>query len=134
VTAAVVTLVGTPDPTDREVTWRELAALVDATGLTPSYADGAGRAYVLLDDTLVWASCRGVVLDPWVPGAAAIAEARVRAQMAAVADEDRARLAGLQVEARDRELAARRALRDLPDPAQWQIDAYCDREGRGEFS
>lgn len=60
--------------TDR-VTWQELAALVDALGLTPTY-DGADL-HVEVDGTDLCADVRGVQLAG-VPGADALQRARLR--------------------------------------------------------
>lgn len=115
-----------------QVTWQELAGVVDALDLEPGYSAGTGRAFVVLaDDSLLWAEVGGIRLDEHVPGANRLQHARILADMRKREAEDEAYLASLTDEQRERELDARRKFADQPDPPQHKIDAYMERHGGG---
>lgn len=70
----------------REVTWRELAAIVDEHRPTVGHSLQTGRSFVHVDGELIWADTAGVVLGPDVPGAGPILYARISAWGATIED------------------------------------------------
>lgn len=112
---------------DSEVTWQELAAVVDALQLTPGHSSTTRRCFVELNGELLWADVEGVRLDPAVPGAGQLQAARLHSfgqQLERERDERHASLAPDELE---RELATERRLRDMPDPPDWQQTRYEER-------
>lgn len=114
---------------EREVTWQELAALLDEHDLTPGYSTTTGRAFVEHDAALVWADARGR-LDQMVPGSNRLQLARIQADMAKREAEDVAYLATLTADQRAHEMECRRKFNEMPDPPDWQMERELERQGR----
>lgn len=105
-------------PVERELpTWQDLAAYVVDRGLGHAvrFSQGTGRAYVQIGHEIVWAHVGQATLSPDVAGSSYLQAARLNAYCAtlpAMSEDER------------------RRMREAPDPPQWQIDAYLERQGR----
>lgn len=100
---------------ERELaTWRELGAYAADRQLPVRFSLTTGRAYVTDGDVIVWAHVGDAKLPAWEPGGALIGRARS--------------LAWLEANPVDPEYAAKVAA--VPDPPEWQQNAYLERHPR----
>lgn len=115
-----------------QVTWQELAGVLDALDLTPGYSNSTGRAFVVLaDDSLLWAEVGHVTLSQHVPGADRLQLARSAAYLRKIeAEREAERAAITNPDALAYYDAARAREVAVPDPPGHLIDALLERQGR----
>lgn len=116
-----------------QVTWQELGGVLDALNLRPGYSISTGRAFAEVDGTLLWADCLHAKLDPAVPGANRLQQARVEATMRRDEAEREAELAAMTPEQREAAEDSRRRFQNMPDPPGWQMDHHAERHGATHY-